>query len=214
MKSLLTVVTPAPSQDLTLLATVKAELGITVTTEDPAIETWIDQASAACAAYCNRVFGSETVTETFRNLTSIRDRLRREKPDVLLLERFPVTAFTSIVEDGTALIEDTDYECDPATGRLYRLLSDGLVNWEFDKLAVTYTGGYALLGALPLTIERACIGMVKLLRANATRDPALRSENILSGLYSYTLFDPGSYGVSGFPADIEADLAPFRNISV
>jgi hypothetical protein len=207
MQSILTVVTPADSVDLTILANVKAELGITGTAEDSTIETWIDQASAACTAYCNRVFAEETVAETFRNRDGERTR-------VILLDRFPVTDVTSVVEDGTTLTENTDFEVDPATGRVYRLSSDLDVDWSFSKLVVTYTGGYALLGALPYNVERACIGLVKLLRANATRDPSLRSENILSGLYSYTLFNPSSDYVAGLPGDVEALLAPYRNITV
>jgi hypothetical protein len=210
MQSILTVVTPATSQDLTLLATVKAELGISGSTEDTAIETWIDQASAACSAYCNRVFGRETVTQQFRRYNRV------ERSSVLVLDRFPVTSFTSVVEDGVTLVNGTDYECDLSTGLLYRLSAsdDSVVAWDCDKLTVTYVGGFALLGDLPATVERACISMVKLLRASATRDPALRSENILSGLYSYTLFGPSDMGPGGLPNDVEALLAPYRVVSV
>jgi hypothetical protein len=209
MQSVLTVVTPATSVDLTILANVKAELGITDSSEDVTLETYIDQASAAVTSYCNRVFARETVTQTFRNMVS-----RRERPDVILLDRYPVTNVATLVEDGTTLTRDTDFEVDTETGKLFRLSDDSAVNWTFDKLAVTYTAGYLLLGTLPMNIERATISLVKLLRSSATRDPSLRSENILSGLYSYTLFSPSTDFVAGLPGDVEALLAPYRNISV
>jgi hypothetical protein len=66
MNSILTVTTPASSYDLTALATVKTELGITDNTENDKLRTWITQASIIAASYCRRVFARETLTETFR----------------------------------------------------------------------------------------------------------------------------------------------------
>lgn len=206
MYSNLVVTGAAGSYDLTTLAVVKAELSISGTTEDTAIATWITQASQAAAEYCNRVFPSETVAETFRERESF------VKHDRIVLARFPVSAVASVVEDSTALVVGTDYEIDKDRGFLYRLSAGVNVDWSFTSLVVTYTAGYA---TLPVLLGRAAISLVKLLRANATRDPSLRSENILSGLYSYTLFNPGSdFAAGGMPADITAQLDFYRNITV
>ena len=63
---MLTVTSPASTFDLALLASVKSELSITDRSEDANLARWIGQASTAIAAYCNRVFVTETVSETFR----------------------------------------------------------------------------------------------------------------------------------------------------
>ena len=55
----LTVVKPASSFDLTVLATVKAELGIADRASDAALAGYIKQASEVVAKFCNRVFALE-----------------------------------------------------------------------------------------------------------------------------------------------------------
>lgn len=216
MHSILTVNTAATSYDLTTLAAVKAELGITGTDEDTAITAWITQASQAAALYCNRVFAEETVTETFRDSGHVRygqsDKFWQRPREAWLLARNPVTAVASVVEDDTALVQGTDYEF-ASDGVLYRLSNGYARHWRFYKsLVVRYTAGFPG-NATPVPLARSAISLVKLLRASATRDPALRSENILSGLYSYTLFNSTEFP-SGIPADVEALLAPYRNITI
>lgn len=208
------MVTPATSSDLTILATVKAELGITTSNEDPNIETWIDQASAACAAYCNRVFGSEVVSENIRRLFLNRYREQRWD-DVIQLARYPVTAIGPVIEDTITLVLETDYTVDYTTGKLYRLSSDGIsiMRWTCNQLTVPYTAGYALLGTLPFNIERACISLVKALRNAANRDPKVKEENIPGVLQ--TSYWIGSVGDNGeLPPDVTALLDPFREVSV
>jgi hypothetical protein len=208
------VVTPATSSDLTVLANVKAELGITTGTEDANIETWIDQASAACTAYCNRVFAQETVSENIRRLFLNRYREQRWD-DVIQLARYPVTAIGPVVEDTVTLVLETDYTVDYTTGKLYRLSSDGIsiMRWTCNQLTVPYTAGYALLGSLPFNIERACITMVKLLRNEATRDPTIKEENIPGVLQ--TTYGFGVAGDDGaLPPTVTALLDPFREVSV
>ena len=56
---MLTVVKPASSFDLTVLATVKAELGIADRASDAALAGYIKQASEVVAKFCNRVFALE-----------------------------------------------------------------------------------------------------------------------------------------------------------
>lgn len=214
MQSVLTINTVASTYDLTTLATVKAELGITTTTEDTNLATWISQASNACASYCNRVFGLETVTETFRNKFQypFSDNNRRNV-SIVMLTRTPVVSIVSITEDGIALVQDTDYQLDPEEGILYRLDSDSLTNWYFKKLVVNYTGGYALVGTLPHNIERACITQVKAIRAGGSRDPNVKSESI-PGVLSTTYFSPGANDNGALVPDVTALLDPYRNVSV
>jgi hypothetical protein len=212
----LTVVTPAPSFDLTTLATVKAELGLLTTAEDVNLALWITQASAACAAYCNRVFASETVIETFRNRFNFRFRNdSTNRVDAIRLERYPVTSIVSMTEDAIPLVVDVDYQLDASTGMMYRLdaTNDAIMQWDFQKLAVQYAGGYALLGALPYNIERACITAVEVFRSSAARDARVKQESIPGVLE--TQYWVGASGDDGaLPPDVTAMLDPFRNVWV
>ena len=162
---MLIVTTPASSYDLTLLATVKAELGITNRKEDENLGRWIKQASDAVAKYCNRVFVQETVSETFR--LTCRD-------DGLLLTRFPVSAIVSVVENDTTLVA-ADYDFISKSGVLNRLRNDRGWQWPIGKAVVTYTAGYASIADLPYGVERATIITVNQYRYVATRDPLLRA---------------------------------------
>lgn len=212
MKSVLTVITPANSVDLTILANVKSELDLTTTAEDVDLETWIDQASAMITAACNRTFGKETVAESFRARCSLGGQWPTYRK--IILERIPVTSITSVVEDGTTLTRDVDYECDNETGIMTRLSGDYESYWSFRTLVVTYAGGYDLLGTLPLPIERATITMVKQFRSASKRDPLLKAEEI-PGVLSQTFWVGGTGDKSnGIPHDVETMIAPYRNIAI
>lgn len=221
MDSLLTVITPATTHDLTTLATVKAELGISTTAEDTNLNSWIDQASSVIAGECNTVFGSEAVKETFRVKVESGGYSYgyygsggnfRNEPFKITLRRRPVTVFTSIIENSTTtLVEDTDYECDKESGIITRLCNDYERRWCFRKLAVTYTAGWVLGTTLPNALERAAISLVKQYRYAATRDPMLKSEDI-PGVLNQT-FWVGSTGEKsqGLPPDVEMLIAPYRD---
>lgn len=199
---MLTVTTPASSYDLTLLATVKAELGITDRAEDPNLTRWIKQASEAVAKYCNRVFAEETLTETFR---------LKSREDGLLLARFPVSAITSVVENDTTLAA-TDYELasDGGGGVLNRLRYERDWQWPIGKVVVVYTAGYALVTDLPYGVERAAILLVNQYRYAATRDPLLRSEST-EGAGSSSYFD--SILNAGLAPEVEGLLSKLRKPS-
>lgn len=158
MKSILTVVTPATSFDLTVLETVKSEFGITNTDQDDNLARYIHEASAAIANVCNRVFAEEVVREEFRRV------IWGNRIDNIVLRRKPVTLITSIIEDDVTLVEGTDFEVNSQAGIIYRLW-DGLGSrrfWYFyDNIVITYRAGYFLLDDLPYDVERACIRLVR-----------------------------------------------------
>jgi hypothetical protein len=178
---MLTVTTPAESYDLTLLATVKSELGITDRSEDVNLARWITQASGEVSKRLNRVFAQETVSETFRFTC---------RQDGLLLSRFPVTEIASIVENETTLTA-ADYELVAQTGELNRLRNDRTWHWPSGKIVVTYTAGFAAIGDLPEGVERLALIFVNQYRYAAERDPLLRSETT-DGAGSSSYFDAGS----------------------
>ncbi len=214
MNSILRVTVPAESQDLTVLATVKAELGITDadTTNDDRLATLIVQASNICASYCNRVFGMETIEETFWPDSSLG--LGARLSEALILRRRPVSEIASIVVDDETLTADV-YRTAPERGLVYRLTDTGYPRaWCFSKsLIVTYTGGYLVLDDLPYPIERACINLIKLYwNQSGSRDPTIRSEEI-PGVRSVTYWiDPPS--TASLPRDVTDLLDPYRDVAV
>lgn len=198
MMSIVTVTVPAVSQDLTVLATVKNELGITSDTNDDAkLAVYIKQASDAVSAWCRRVFGQETVSETFRPSFQVGK---------LILDRRPVSSITSVTEDGTAL-SASDYELDAESGMVTRLYSDCQSNWSASKITVVYVAGYELLDSLPHSIEKATILLVKNYYYSGPRDPLMKSVDIPGVMSeSYWVGDNGS-----IPDEVADLLGPYRD---
>lgn len=163
------------SQALTTLANVKAIAGIasTDTTSDALLELLINRASISIAGYCDRKFERASYTE-YVPATSRQ---------ALLLRQWPIAAVSSITDEDTLLVLNTDYRLDAqdkAQGIVYReqgwsgsylvrgLTSDPAASKRI--ISVTYTAGYYLpqdanydLGAetsLPIDISMVCEQMV------------------------------------------------------
>jgi hypothetical protein len=170
MESLLTVVEAAPSQDLTVLETVKLELQVEDTKLDELLQTYIRQASGMIARRCRRVFGKETVSEKIRLKHPYR------VPHVML-KRYPVTEIVSVTVDGAELL-DAQYEVNGEAGLLYRLNTDCRIDWCARSVTVEYVAGYQLLDELPRDVERACVTAVKFMVWSRTRDPSVKRVEI------------------------------------
>lgn len=107
---------------------------------DAAVTMLIENGEALIKTYLDRdVLESATVTAE-----TLDPPLRYER---LYLREWPVTAVASLTEEGTALVEDTDYVVLARYGTLYRTTSSGtLKNWKWRKpqsIVTTYTAGYA-----------------------------------------------------------------------
>lgn len=205
MRSVLEIVTPAVSQDLTVLATVKQELGIAtlVTTHDAKIQNWIKQASDAISRHCNRVFGQETVKQTIFLDRELRD---------LVLDRIPVDTIAEVKVDDVALAT-TDYLVGPQDGILNRLSSGAMSCWSCGKIEISYVGGFTLLSELPYDIERACISMVTALYMQSGRDPLAKRIEI-PGVMTTDYWVGGTGRPGELPPDVEALIAPYRSMRV
>ena len=164
------VTTPASDNDLTLLATVKAQLGVNGRDEDENLKRWITHASGVIAKYCNRVFVQEVLIDTFRFKW-------RDYEEGLALSRFPVTDVASVVENDTTL-DASDFELSPLAGVMTRLRNDNPWPWRYGKVVVTYTAGYQSVADLPSGIERAALLLVQYYRDNVGHEAFLRSEDI------------------------------------
>lgn len=201
---MLTVTTAADSYDLTTLETVKEELGDTTGVTDTLLRRWITEESANVARYCGRVLARETVTETF-DLPVVRRNLR--------LNRFPVASVTSVIEDADDALDAAYYETDAETGALFRLGGSAVRrDWTAARVVVVYTGGYALLGALPRPIESAVLRLITRRYTARGRDPYLRAMSA-PGLGEQQFWIPSDGGPE-MPPDIAGMLASYRDIFV
>lgn len=208
MSSILTVLNEASTNDLTVLATVKAELGITGNTQDANLARWITEASGVIGSQINRVLGEEDLREVFRLQTGGHENI--------VLRRRPVVTITSITEGETTIATD-DYEFDSESGIVYKLTSGDRINWIGGKITVLYTAGYGLLDALPYALERAAIKLVGHYRATRTFDAADKSQSYeIPGVYSQrTERWVGSISENNaLPPDVEDLLGPYRDHAV
>jgi hypothetical protein len=190
---------------LTTLATAKVELGVTGTTDDNKILNHIRQASDQIAAYCNRVFGLETVEEHWYDANF---------KNALPLRRRPVRDVISVELAGSG-IDSSEWRLDEKRGILQRATSslgwNGYPFWQ-GEILVQYEAGYALLGDLPYDIERACLMLVKQYYFNVAVDPFLRSEDI-PGVASFAYgFGPSARTESNLPPEVQALLSSYKEI--
>ena len=200
------VVTPGASLDLTTLATVKTELGITDTDNDAWLQTKITQTSVAIASACRRVFQQETVADYF-NLGW------RSCDEALVLSRFPVNEVVSVTESNSVLAAD-QYDVDSSKGMLYRMRGDCRSAWTGGRIAVTYSAGYVLLTTLPHDLEQACILLVKQNYFAKTRDPLIKSVAIPGvSTYDYWAGSTGKGGGGGMPPEVQTLIEPYKTIA-
>jgi gp6-like head-tail connector protein len=218
-KSILTVVTPAQTRDLTTLATIKDELGVKDRAFDDRLRRWIREASGYIETYCNRVFAQEQVSELWRwapGWHNAPGHARRGDP--LCLRRYPVVSIDSLAEDDGDPLTTDDYELDAEHGFLWRMWGQvsgqggSRYRWCAMKVVVTYTAGYALLGEAPYPLEQACQALIKHRWAARDRDPMLRSQ-VVPGVLEQQWWVAGA-GQSGMPPELVDLLEPFREDNV
>jgi hypothetical protein len=185
--SLLTVTGAAEGTDLTTLAAVKADLGLSGTEDDALLADLINRASAMIMSYCGRAFAREALSETFRPSCRL--------PNLMLARRPVVSDGLAVTEAGETLAS-ADWELDARSGLLYRLDgADGRIDWPAAKIVVTYAAGYILPGTagadLPADIEQACLSIVKGLWFARDRDPLVKNLTV-DGVGSETYWVGGS----------------------
>lgn len=203
MSSILTVVTPATSRDLTNLSTVKTRLGVCDNDSDSTISALIRESGDFISSYCNRIFPKDKVSQTIRLGQSAAG---------IPLTRFPVGVVESVTENGTVL-DPADYEVNNA-GIISRLEGDEVSWWPPGKVTVVYFGGYDIPTGLPRDLEHACIRMVTLAFMAASRDPMVRQEDVPGvGSVSYWVGTPSGASTTGLPPDVTSTLDQYRCMS-
>ena len=216
--NILTVTEAAASYNLIDLATLKADLNVTGTTDDAYLTNRIESSSAFVANFCNRVFPVESLSWQFYPARDGWPWTVTEDIQPLQLPRWPVVSIVSVVETiagtATTLVAGTDYIADLTRGQLTRLNLYGLPRrWHANPVAVAFTAGYSTVSApssgaasLPADIIEATELLVKNAYYARTRDGAVKSENI-PGVLSTSYATPTSQGM---PADVAAKLLNYR----
>jgi hypothetical protein len=216
-----------PEADLTLPATVAAELGIA--SSDARLPRLIAAASAAIRAHLGRpqLHYSAAYVEKVAGFGGPR----------LVLGLTPVGAIASIVLGDGSTVTASEYTLEDAqAGLVYRtgcwpwtglvrpglLYSDPAMGTEKAEITVTYAGGWvtpAQAGSngwtgpaqsLPADIEEAAVQTVVGLYRRGGLDPSIASEGLGDYSVSYRAEDP-SLG-SALPARALQLLAPYRRL--
>lgn len=141
------------SAALVTLADVKTFLGLqNISTSDAILEIVIEAVSASIA---NESFPD------FKSATHTAEKYDGTGKSYLYLDHYPVTAMTTVVEDGVTLVKDTDYFVDMDEGLLEKARYswpgyDSQAVWTTSKqgVVVTYTAGYA---TVPADVKLACL---------------------------------------------------------
>lgn len=180
-----TVVTAAAASaggnayDLTTLAIIKDELGITGSGTDVRLRRYLTGASVAAAQFCNRVFVVETVKD---EVWPQRDPYPYLIPGGLMplqLTRWPIVAasVSSVIENSVTLVDGTDFRVDYDKGQLARLNATTLYprRWPAWPISAQYDGGF---DPIPPDVVDAVIRMVRTRWLAKDRDALLREENI------------------------------------
>ena len=186
--------------------TVFAELGATPTSDQTTqMETVIAQVSGLIDSFLDRHLAEADVTDHFR----------QPRGETLRLSRWPVAEILQVIENGTELTPD-GWECDEATGQLWRVASGERICWVgTGTTTVSLVGGYDLPDDLPADIQRAAVDQIKAQFMGGQRDPNLRSFNVPDTFQaSYSVGGGDSAGKSGLMAQVEAALAPYRRMVV
>jgi gp6-like head-tail connector protein len=204
--------TDSAGPDLITLDDLKLALGITDNSEDAALQAAITMQSRLIADYCNRRFGRAEALETFTFDRGETMLIRQ----ALVLKLYPVS---EIFDVSTSDVTTTDYEFDPASGRLWTNTSWPGAYWggpsySPGKIAVTYSGGYDLPEQAEARLQQAVIQAVNEGRTIGARDASIREVqhgDVRIGYFTPTL----STGSSGYLSAVVTDLInPYRRLHV
>lgn len=176
------ILTPATSNALASLDDVKTVLGIasTDTSHDARFNLWIAQYSAVIATTCNRIFGYQTVKETWRGDPPPLENSR------LFLSSYPVKQIdlaTVEAPKGSALAS-TDYELEELPGKLT------LTGTWSEDIVVTYSGGYHLPDEAPEDLQAALMLLIQAAQFRFSITPTGGMRSISHRESRVMFFDP------------------------
>ncbi len=193
---------------------------------DAAVTLWRNGATAVIEAYCGRTLEQEPGrVEVFTGLNFHEIRLSLT----------PVSAITSIIEDGVTLaggidpaaaVAADDFVIDPDTGFVRRLSSLRPVGWRYagqiNNIVATYDGGYVEGGSpdIPQDLRQACgIAVGDIFRAGQAWAASNGAKRVsIDGIGALDFGTDGSGGVPYFAGNLSPHvkglLAPFKRYHV
>lgn len=183
-------------------------LQLTISSDSAALRA-IEGATAAIQNYCHQqlVYLADDVVT-----------LRSRGQDVLILPEGPVTAIASVVENGVALVDETDYTWEP-NGLVTRWSGAWRLNSSvYGTVVVTYSHGYA---SIPQPLREVCIRIARRAYQDGLRTaamagvPGVQSEQLPDYTIQYAPDTApgvaGGMGSSIWPnAPEQAMLYPYR----
>lgn len=174
MYSTFTVTTPASNPSLLTVEELRAAVGVTDSSQDAALTTLGLRLSASIAKQCgvasDGVHPSTLLSETCREVF----RPARHQQDLILARR-PVSAITSVDENGTVL-DAADYEIRRGSGILTRLSGDRFSCFPCGKITVIYVAGVDIDAEDNLKL--AASKLAAALYSETARDPNLKRIDI------------------------------------
>lgn len=214
---------------LASLADLKADLGITDSSTDAALERRILSASALIESYCNR---------QFRRSVDLVERVAGYGTARLLLARTPIESVASVTYD-EALVPASAYEIEPdSRGEGWALYASAGWSWtapavqtidempvalagmERRTFEVMYTGGYYLPNdtvksgvALPAVLTEACLMLAATMWSERGRGANVMAESVGDASVQFGYLGgvdaaPASNG--GIPGTIAAMLDGYK----
>lgn len=143
---MLTVNDPNEDRALLTIEDARAAIGLDEAddSEDATLEPLRQRVSAIITAAC-RVAADGATPATLRLETATDTYRLKSHQNCLILSRRPVDEITSIIENGTPLIEGAEFECDKSAGLLYRLSGDVRTCWPCGKVVVVYGAGWEVV---------------------------------------------------------------------
>jgi hypothetical protein len=205
MYSTFTVTTPASKLSLLTVEELRAAVGVTDSSQDAALTTLGLRLSASIAKQCGvasdgvhpATLLSETCSEVFRPARHQQD---------LVLARRPVSAITSVTENGMAL-DIADYEIRRGSGILTRLSGDRFSCFPCGKIAVVYEAGFE---TAPDDLKLAASKLASALYSETARDPNLKRVDIPDVEEREYWVGPSDDPL--LSAEISDLLAPYRQV--
>ena len=128
--------------------TTKAEVATILNFDASANDAWLTAAIPAVTAWIETLCGRQ-----FKSRAQTYEYLAEGDEDIIILDQYPVSSITSIVDSAGGAIASTEYHLDSVKGiiRLLFNLTDG------EKYTVSYVAGYT---AIPDDLKRAAWKML------------------------------------------------------
>lgn len=205
------IITPADSFDLMTLEELKESMQITDTTQDAALQEMITRYSDVVSVMCNRVFGKETVRETWRCVGSDCPGTR------LFLSHWPVKEedVTLVAAPIGVPLDPAAYELEERSGKLT------LFGNAQTEIVVTYTGGFILPDEAPPALKQACEVLIRTGKSEQQRQATSGIRSLSHKEARVMFFDPAasqskqtSSTSSGFNPAVQSLLMSYVRLQV